>query len=39
LHVISPRSILAISPGVTNCDVRQLAYRRVNRPMYPLDEF
>jgi microcystin degradation protein MlrC len=39
LHVISPRSILAISPGVTNCDVRQLEYRRVNRPMYPLDEF
>ena len=39
LHVISPRSILAISPGVTNCDVRQLAYRRVQRPMYPLDEF
>ncbi|HQE91589.1 MAG TPA: M81 family metallopeptidase [Anaerolineae bacterium] len=39
LHVISPRSILAISPGVTNCDVRQLEYRRVQRPMYPLDEF
>ena len=29
LHVISPRSILAVSPGVTNCDVRQLEYRRV----------
>ena len=39
LQVISPRSILAISPGVTNCDVRQLEYRRVSRPMYPLDEF
>ncbi len=39
LQGISPRSILAISPGVTNCDVRQLEYRRVNRPMYPLDEF
>jgi microcystin degradation protein MlrC len=39
LHVISPRSILAVSPGVTNCDVRQLEYRRVQRPMYPLDEF
>ncbi len=38
LQVISPRSILAISPGVTNCDVRQLDYRRVQRPMYPLDE-
>ncbi len=37
LEAISPRSILAISPGVTNCDVAQLEYRRVNRPMYPLD--
>jgi len=39
LQAISPRSILAVSPGVTNCDVRQLDYRRVQRPMYPLDEF
>lgn len=39
LQAISPRSILAVSPGVTNCDVRQLKYRRVQRPMYPLDEF
>lgn len=37
LEAISPRSILAISPGVTNCDVTQLTYRRVNRPAYPLD--
>jgi microcystin degradation protein MlrC len=37
LEAISPRSILAVSPGVTNCDVTQLDYRRVNRPMYPLD--
>lgn len=37
LEAISPRSILAISPGVTNCDVTRLDYRRVNRPMYPLD--
>ncbi len=37
LEAISPHSILAISPGVTNCDVTQLDYRRVNRPMYPLD--
>lgn len=39
LRAISPRSIMAISPGVTNCDVTQLDYRRVNHPMYPLDEF
>ncbi len=37
LAAISPRAILAISPGVTNCDVTQLDYRRVNRPVYPLD--
>lgn len=37
LKAISPRSIMAISPGVTNCDVTQLDYQRVNRPMYPLD--
>lgn len=37
LAAISPRSLLAISPGVTNCDVTQLDYQRVNRPMYPLD--
>lgn len=37
LAAICPRSILAISPGVTNCDVTQLNYRRVRRPIYPLD--
>jgi len=37
LQAISPRSILAISPGATNCDVTQMAFRRVRRPIYPLD--
>jgi microcystin degradation protein MlrC len=36
-QAISPRSILALSPGATNCDVSQLGYRRVRRPVYPLD--
>jgi microcystin degradation protein MlrC len=36
-QAISQRSILAFSPGATNCDVTQMEYRRVNRPMYPLD--
>ena len=36
-QAISPRSILMLSPGPTNCDVTQLPYRRVNRPIYPLD--
>jgi microcystin degradation protein MlrC len=36
-QAISERSILAFSPGATNCDVRQMAFHRVIRPMYPLD--
>jgi microcystin degradation protein MlrC len=36
-QAISERSILAFSPGATNCDVTQMEFRRVNRPMYPLD--
>jgi microcystin degradation protein MlrC len=37
LAAISPRSILVLSPGPTNCNVDQLPYQRVRRPMYPLD--
>jgi microcystin degradation protein MlrC len=36
-QAISERSILAFSPGATNCDVRQMEFSRVNHPMYPLD--
>lgn len=36
-QAISQRAILAISPGATNCDVTQMAFHRVNRPIYPLD--
>jgi microcystin degradation protein MlrC len=36
-QAISERSVLAFSPGATNCDVTQMEFRRVNRPMYPLD--
>jgi microcystin degradation protein MlrC len=36
-QAISSRSILMLSPGPTHCDVTQLPYRRVNRPIYPLD--
>jgi microcystin degradation protein MlrC len=36
-QAISERSILAFSPGATNCDVTQIEFRRVNRPIYPLD--
>jgi len=35
--VIAPRSILVFTPGCTNCRVERMAFRRVQRPMYPLD--
>jgi microcystin degradation protein MlrC len=37
LQAISPRSILALTPGPTNCRVAEMAFRRVRRPIYPLD--
>ena len=36
-QVISQRSILAFTPGATNCDVTQMEFQRLNRPAYPLD--
>ena len=36
-RAISERSILAFSPGATNCDLTQMEFHRVNRPIYPLD--
>jgi microcystin degradation protein MlrC len=36
-QAISQRSILAFSPGATNCRVTEMAFRRVKRPIYPLD--
>ena len=36
-QAISERSILAFTPGATNCDLRQMAFERVQRPIYPLD--
>ncbi|MBL7199557.1 MAG: M81 family metallopeptidase [Anaerolineae bacterium] len=36
-QAISQRSILAFSPGATNCDLTQMTFERVQRPMYPLD--
>jgi len=35
--VIAPRSILAFTPGATNCDVTQMTFERLVRPWYPLD--
>lgn len=34
---IAPRSILAFTPGCTNCRVERMTFRRVQRPIYPLD--
>lgn len=36
-QAISQRSILAFSPGATNCRVAEMAFHRLNRPAYPLD--
>jgi len=36
-EALSVRSILALSPGATHCDLTQLPFRRVRRPIYPLD--
>ena len=36
-QAISPRAILALTPGATNCDLRQMTFERVQRPIYPLD--
>jgi microcystin degradation protein MlrC len=36
-QAISERSILAFTPGATNCQVAEMSFVRVNRPMYPLD--
>jgi microcystin degradation protein MlrC len=36
-QAISERSVLAFSPGATNCQVAEMAFHRVNRPIYPLD--
>ena len=36
-QAISPRAILALSSGPTNCDVTHMPFLRVKRPIYPLD--
>jgi microcystin degradation protein MlrC len=36
-QVIAPRSILAFTPGATNCDVTKMEFVRLRRPAYPLD--
>jgi microcystin degradation protein MlrC len=36
-QLIAPRSILAFTPGATNCDVTQMEFVRLKRPAYPLE--
>jgi microcystin degradation protein MlrC len=36
-QAISERSILALTPGATNCDLGHMTFHWVQRPMYPLD--
>lgn len=38
LYDHAPRSILALSPGLTDLDMRRFGFRQVERPIYPLDE-
>jgi microcystin degradation protein MlrC len=37
LRTIAARSILALTPGFTDLDLGRLPFRRVQRPIYPLD--
>lgn len=38
LYDHAPRSILALSPGLSDLDMRRFYFRQVERPIYPLDE-
>jgi microcystin degradation protein MlrC len=37
LQDCAPRAIMAISPGSTNLNVEELPYRKLQRPIFPLD--
>lgn len=37
LYDHAPRSILALSPGLSDLDMRRFGFRQVGRPIYPLD--
>lgn len=37
LYDRAPRSILALSPGLTDLDMRRFNHQQVQRPIYPLD--
>ena len=37
INQMATRALLALSPGAVNQDIPALNYRRVNRPLYPLD--
>jgi microcystin degradation protein MlrC len=37
LYDRAPRSILALSPGLTDLDLRRFDFHQVERPIYPLD--
>jgi microcystin degradation protein MlrC len=37
LHACARLSLLALTPGAVNQDTARLAYRRIRRPMFPMD--
>ena len=34
----APCAVMALSPGATNLNLRELSYRNLSRPIFPLDE-
>ncbi|MCP4547965.1 MAG: M81 family metallopeptidase [bacterium] len=37
LQAICPRSILALTPGATDCRIEEMPFTRLRRPVYPID--
>jgi microcystin degradation protein MlrC len=35
---VAPKALLALSPGASDLDLARLPYRRIQRPMYPVDQ-
>lgn len=37
INQLAQRALLALSPGAVNQDIENLSYKRIRRPMYPMD--
>lgn len=38
INQLAKRALLALSPGAVNQDIENLPYKRIQRPMYPMDQ-